>query len=196
MRVSWNKGTTPILSSLQKLFLPRSGITPRNIKIARPRESAYRDPIEAVLYFKGTRAELFKCRKVVLDFPGGGFVAMTPRNHDDKSISWAKELGVPVISINYKKAPEFPYPYALNECYDVYHSIVQSNGQCVGLSGEVRPKIAMIGDSAGGNFVVGVTLMILNTVGTNARFREQEVQSLPLPEGLVLIYPSLDMNIG
>ncbi|KAJ6260131.1 hypothetical protein Dda_4352 [Drechslerella dactyloides] len=196
MRVSWNKMRNPYLILAQKLVSPPLGITPRHIKIARPRESPNKEPVNAVLYFNGSRADLYKCTKIILDFPGGGFVAMTPRCHDDKLCAWARKLPYPIISIDYKKAPEYPYPYALNECYDVYHSIVYTNGKCVGLSGEKKPRIVLVGDSAGGNFVVGVTLMILNTVGTNARYRQQEVKSLPLPDGLVLVYPSLDMNIG
>ncbi|KAK6345650.1 hypothetical protein TWF718_007560 [Orbilia javanica] len=196
MRVSWNKMRNPYLLAAQKLICPPLGVTPRHIKIARPKESPNKEPINAVLYFNGSRADLYRCSKVVLDFPGGGFVAMSPRCHDDKLCAWARKLPYPIISVDYKKAPEYPYPYALNECYDVYHSIVYTNGKCVGLSGEKKPKIVLVGDSAGGNFAVGVTLMILNTVGTNARYRQQEFKSLPLPDGLVLVYPSLDMNIG
>ncbi|KAK6359289.1 hypothetical protein TWF696_000451 [Orbilia brochopaga] len=196
MRVSWNKMRNPYLLLAQKLVCPPLGITPRHIKIARPRESPNKEPVNAVLYFNGSRADLYKCSKIILDFPGGGFVAMSPRCHDDKLCAWARKLPCAIISIDYKKAPEYPYPYALNECYDVYHSIVYTNGKCVGLSGEKKPRIVLVGDSAGGNFAVGVTLMILNTVGTNARYRQQEVKSLPLPDGLVLVYPCLDMNIG
>ena len=196
LRVSWNKSTAPYLKEIASILAPRMGVTPRHIKIARPQESSYDEPINAVLYYTGTRAQLFECRKVVLDFSGGGFVAMSPRNHDDKLGAWARKLGYPIVSIDYKKAPEYPYPYALNECYDAYHSIVYTSGRCVGLSGDFSPRIALTGDSAGGNLVCGVTLMILNTVGTNERFRQQQVRSLPLPDGLVLIYPSLDMNIG
>ncbi|EPS44166.1 hypothetical protein H072_1872 [Dactylellina haptotyla CBS 200.50] len=196
MRVSWNKMLNPYLLAAQKLVSPPLGVTPRHIKIARPRESPNKEPINAVLYFNGSRADLYRCTKIILDFPGGGFVAMSPRCHDDKLCAWARKMPYPIISVDYKKAPEYPYPYALNECYDVYHSIVYTNGKCVGLSGDRKPRLVLVGDSAGGNFAVGVTMMILNTVGTNARYRQQEVMSLPLPDGLVLIYPSLDMNIG
>ncbi|KAK6535583.1 hypothetical protein TWF694_002038 [Orbilia ellipsospora] len=196
MRVSWNKMRNPYLLAAQSLVAPPLGITPRHIKIARPKESPNKEPVNAVLYFNGSRADLYRCTKVILDFPGGGFVAMSPRCHDDKLCAWARKLPYPIISVDYKKAPEYPYPYALNECYDVYHSIVYTNGKCVGLSGDRKPRVVLVGDSAGGNFAVGVTLMILNTLGTNARYRQQEAKSLPLPDGLVLIYPSLDMNIG
>lgn len=126
---------------------------------------------------------------------------MSPRHHEEKLLSWSyKNRGVPVISIDYKKAPEHPYPYALNECYDVYHSIIASRGRCVGLSGECVPRICLTGDSAGGNYAAGITLMILNATSTSSTGQLQEAasraQGLPLPEGLILIYPSLDLNMS
>lgn len=168
---------------------------PRKIRIPRPRESSYKDPVIAWLYFNGPLSALKRQDKVILDIPGGGFVAMDPRNHDDKLMGWAGKTGFPVLSLDYRKAPEWPYPYALNECYDAYHSIVATRGRCVGLSGEEMPKIVVSGDSAGGNLAVGMVLMILQTASTETR-RWQGERELPPPAGVVLIYPALDMNIG
>ncbi|KAF2760514.1 alpha/beta-hydrolase [Pseudovirgaria hyperparasitica] len=196
MRVSWNKGTTPYLGFLTGVLRPRlMRYPPRAIRIPRPQESSYQEPVQAWLYFDGPLSALKKQRKVVLDIPGGGFVAMNPRTHDDKLMAWAGKTGLPVLSLDYRKAPEFPYPYALNECYDVYHMIVSSRGRCLGLSGDESPKIVVAGDSAGGNLAVGMVLMILQAGSTDSR-RWQGEQMLPPPEGVVLIYPSLDMNIG
>ncbi|KAG5289243.1 hormone-sensitive lipase [Histoplasma ohiense] len=196
LRVSWNKATTPYLSFLGKLMRPRlMGYEPVQIRIPRPKESSYRDPCIAWLYYNGPLSTLKNHTNIVLDIPGGGFVAMGPRMSDDKLLAWAARTGVPVLSLDYKKAPEYPYPYALNECYDVYHTIVSSRGRCIGLSGKVSPKIVITGDSAGGNLAAGVTLMVLQSGSTDSRKRRGE-NSLPPPVGLVLIYPSLDMNIG
>ncbi|KAF2005318.1 alpha/beta-hydrolase [Amniculicola lignicola CBS 123094] len=196
LRVSWNKGTTPYLAALTNLMRPRlMWYQPRKIRIPRPKESSYKEPVIAWLYFNGPLSQLKKYDKIVLDIPGGGFVAMDPRNHDDKLMGWAGKNGLPVLSLDYRKAPEYPYPYALNECYDVYHSIVATRGRSVGLSGELEPKIVVSGDSAGGNLAVGLVLMILQTASTETR-RWQGEQGLPPPVGVVLIYPALDMNIG
>ena len=97
--------------------------------------------------------------------------------------------------MDYKKAPEYPYPHALNECYDVYHTIIASRGKCLGLSGDCVPKIVVTGDSAGGNLATSLVLMILQSGSTDSRRMHGET-SLPLPEGVVLVYPALDMNIG
>ncbi|ODH51843.1 hypothetical protein GX48_02087 [Paracoccidioides brasiliensis] len=201
LRVSWNKGTTPYLSFLSKLMRPRvCDYSPIQIRIPRPRESAYTEPCVAWLYYNGPLSTLKDQTNVVLDIPGGGFVAMSPRTSDDKLLAWAGKTGVPILSLDYKKAPEHPYPYALNECYDVYHTIVSSRGRCLGLSGKVRPNIVITGDSAGGNLAAGVTLMILQSGSADLtrklKGKGEGDYFLPPPAGLVLIYPALDMNIG
>jgi acetyl esterase/lipase len=196
LRVAWNKPTTPYLSFITNLMRPRfMRYKPRAIRIPRPRESAYKEPVEAWLYFDGPISALTKHNKIVLDVPGGGFVAMDPRAYDDKLLAWAGKTGLPVLSLDYKKAPEHPYPYALNECYDVYHTLVASRGRCIGLSGETAPNIVVAGDSAGGNLAVGTVLMILQSASSETRRWQGEI-ALPPPVGLVLIYPALDMNIG
>lgn len=196
LRVSWNKGTTPYLGALTSLMRPRlMWYPPRKIRIPRPRESSYKDPVIGWLYFNGPLSALKKQEKVVLDIPGGGFVAMDPRNHDDKLMGWAGKTGLPILSLDYRKAPEWPYPYALNECYDVYHSIITTRGRCMGLSGENIPKVVVSGDSAGGNLAVGMVLMVLQAASTETR-RWQGERGLPPPVGVVLVYPALDMNIG
>ncbi|KAI9706396.1 MAG: hypothetical protein M1836_003401 [Candelina mexicana] len=196
LRVSWNKSTTPYLSLVTKLLRPRlARYPPRAIRIPRPSESSYTEPVTGWLYFDGPLSALRNHTKVVIDIPGGGFVAMTPRNNDDKLLAWAGKTGLPVLSLDYRKAPEYPYPYSLNECYDVYHTIVASNGRCIGLSGASRPRIIITGDSAGGNLATGVVLMVLQSASTDSRHWQNE-ETLPTPEGLVLIYPGLDFNIG
>jgi acetyl esterase/lipase len=196
LRVAWNKGTTPYLGALTNLMRPRLMVyPPRKVRIPRPRGSSYKEPVIGWLYFNGPRSALAKHDKVVLDIPGGGFVAMDPRNHDDKLMGWAGKTGLPVLSLDYRKAPEYPYPYALNECYDVYHTIIASRGTCMGLSGEQEPKVVVSGDSAGGNLAVGMVLMILQSGSTETR-RWQGEYAIPPPVGVVLVYPALDMNIG
>ena len=196
LRVAWNKGTTPYLSALTTLMRPRlMWYPPRKIRIPRPKGSSYKEPVVGWLYFNGPISALKKHDKVVLDIPGGGFVAMDPRNHDDKLMGWAGKTGLPVLSLDYRKAPEWPYPYALNECYDVYHTLVATRGRCMGLSGEQEPKMVVSGDSAGGNLAVAMVLMVLQSGSTETR-RWQGEQALPPPVGCVLIYPALDMNIG
>lgn len=196
LRVSWNKGTTPYLAFIARLLRPRlMRYPPRAIRIPRPMDSAYQEPVLGWLYFDRPLSALRAQHKLVLDIPGGGWVAMDPRKHDDKLMAWAAKTGLPILSLDYRKAPEYPYPYALNECYDVYHMIVSSRGRCLGFSGESTPKVVVSGDSAGGNLAVGMTLMVLQSGNLDSR-QWPKVKQLPPPEGIILVYPALDMNIG
>ncbi len=196
LRVSWNKGTTPYLAFASALLRPRlMKYPPRAIRIPRPPGSDYKEPVKGWLYFDGPLSALKNHTRVVLDIPGGGFIAMDPRTHDDKLFAWAGKTGLPVLSLDYRKAPEYPYPYALNECYDVYRTIVASRGRCVGLSGEFMPKIVLTGDSAGGNLAAATILMIIESGSTETRQYQGEA-ALPIPDGLVLMYPGLDLNIS
>lgn len=192
LRISWNKPNTPYLRRLTALMRPRfTKYKPRRIRVPRPKQSSYKEPVVAWMYFDGSLAELEKQSNVVLDIPGGGFVAMDPRTSDDRLLAWAGRTGLPILSLDYRKAPEYPYPYALNECFDVYTQIVATRGRCIGMKPDTCPRIVLSGDSAGGNLATGTTLMVIqsNQTGTSRGI-------LPCPAGLVLLYPSLDMNIG
>lgn len=196
LRISWNKGTSPYIHFFQNLMRPRySRWPPRAVRIPRPSTSDYKEPVSAWLYYDGPLSDLENINKVVLDLPGGGFVAMDPRCNDDKLWLWAAKTGLPVLSLDYQKAPEYPYPYALNECYDVYATLIKSRGRCIGMSGKETPKIVVTGDSAGGNLAVAMTLMIIEgELFPSSRFQGQA--GLPVPEAVILFYPGLDMNIG
>lgn len=206
LRVSWNKGTTPYLQFLQGLTRPRLTRWPaRLVRIPRPATSDYQDqPIMAWLYYDGSIDNLRASgiNRVILDIPGGGFVAMDPRCNDDRLFSWAVKTGLPVLSLDYKKAPEFPFPYALNECYDAYATLVNTRGRCIGLAAKEPVRVVVSGDSAGGNLATAMTLMLtqqsapaLPAVATNEAASSSQ-RRFPLPDGLVLSYPCMDVNIG
>ncbi|KAK3616305.1 hypothetical protein LTR56_026036 [Elasticomyces elasticus] len=190
LRISWDKPNTPYIAAFTNLMRPKlMHYKPRRITIPRPASSAYTEPIQAWLYFDGPREQLRHHDKLVLDIPGGGFVAMDPRCHDDKLMAWAGKLGRPVLALDYKKAPEYPYPYALNECYDAYHTLTTTRGVGLGFPGDKVPSIIVSGDSAGGNLAVGLCCLLLSEDGHRGN------TPVPPPEALVLVYPALDMNI-
>ena len=197
LRISWNKGnTSPYLRFFQGLLRPRfTRWPPRAIRIPRQTSSDYKEPVSAWLYFDGPLSDLEHHNKIILDIPGGGFVAMDPRCNDDKLLSWASKTGLPILSLDYKKAPEYPYPYALNECYDAYTTIIRTRGRCIGLPGRDVPKVVVTGDSAGGTLATSMALMIIES-GSSPIRRFRGESDLPVPDGLVLFYPCLDMNIG
>ncbi|KAI9298606.1 alpha/beta-hydrolase [Neoconidiobolus thromboides FSU 785] len=198
MRVSWQKQLNPFLYYLSSLLRPWFGVK-KKILIPRPRKDAFDDePITAYIYFSGNEKELYNSKSIILDIPGGGFVTMPPECHESYLAYWCKETKVPIISIDYKKAPEFPYPYAIEECFDAYRTIVESKGECLGLKGlkestinsnnekhHTEIPVAIVGDSAGGSIATALMYKILEWEKPLAR-----------PQGLVLIYPCLDFNIS
>ncbi|KAJ3300190.1 hypothetical protein HK104_003418 [Borealophlyctis nickersoniae] len=205
MRTSWEDRLLNPYIRLITLF-PRGFLNfRRNITISRPEQPSITSfprvelkPIKARLYFSGTAKELRRSKQLILQLPGGGFVTMSPKCHDDYVSMWARQTKIPIVSIDYGKAPEHPYPWGLEECFDAYRSIVESNGETVGFEGwyttdekgnRVKKdpiKIVMVGDSAGGNLAVGVVMRCLET-------HEKLIQT---PAGLILMYPCLSFDIA
>jgi acetyl esterase/lipase len=78
----------------------------RKVLLPRPKSSQYKRPITAHLFFHPPERELCNATDLVLDFPGGGFVAMSPEHHEERLRMWAVNTGKPILSIDYGKAPE------------------------------------------------------------------------------------------
>lgn len=147
MRISWEKGEHPLI----KLFTWRSrpSIKVRStVNLSTYPGHSSRPDTPLLILFQGSLAEMRDCTHIVLDFPGGGFVSMKPEHHEDYLRVWARRTGAVVVSVNYGKAPEYPYPWAIDECFSVWRMIQESNGRCIGLSGENEIRIALAGDSA------------------------------------------------
>ena len=156
MRVSWEKMLNPYFKAIIKLGSPTLTIA-KEITISRPQNSAYgQTTIKVWIYYAGTVESYKNTDRIILHFPGGGFVTMPPPCHEEYLSHLTKKTGIPIVCVNYAKAPEYPYPYGLDECFDAYKSIVESNGENIGLSGwkyedgrsKERIKISLFGDSA------------------------------------------------
>ncbi|CAG8499094.1 28747_t:CDS:2 [Dentiscutata erythropus] len=192
LRTSWEKTLNPYLRALIRRTHPRLTINQKKISIPRPENSQYSKPITGYIYYDGPLESFKYCDSLILNYPGGGFIAMPPPCHEDYLAHWAKKTQVPILSIDYGKAPEYPYPYALDECFDVYRSIIESNGEVIGMAGwkdkdgskRKQIKMTLVGDSAGGNFVASVMYKIL-----------EYQMPIPHPNGLILIYPVLNFDI-
>ena len=78
----------------------------RKILLPRPKDSSYQRPITAWLFFAPAEHLLSGATELILDFPGGGFISMTPEHHEERLRLWAVRTGKPVLSIEYGKAPE------------------------------------------------------------------------------------------
>lgn len=93
-------------------------------------------------------------RPVLVYLHGGGFVVGGLDTHDNVCQKLAEESGWTVVSVDYRLAPEHPFPAALEDAYAAVEWIAE-NPEEVGGNG----TIAVGGDSAGGNLTIGVTLL-------------------------------------
>jgi hormone-sensitive lipase len=88
---------------------------------------------------------------------------MNPNTHQMYLRHWVKLTGVPVFGVNYKKAPEHPFPSGLNDCWQVYNWLLNESHKHFKII--KNKKIILCGDSAGGNLIFSlVNLLIENNV--------------------------------
>lgn len=128
MRTTWNKTTNPYIRLFTWHHRPSLPIA-QSILIPRPRIAPHNErPIKAYLFYSKPARALREEEELVVDFVGGGFVCMDPRHHEERLRQTAKELQKPVLAVDYCKAPEFPFPYALEECFDLYRSLFETGG--------------------------------------------------------------------
>src|SRR5574340_291609 len=88
-------------------------------------------------------------------FHGGAFFLGSLDTHDHVARSLAKETGLKVISVGYRRAPEAAFPAGLQDCHAVVRWAV-TNGEPLKWDGRT---LALAGDSSGGTFVAAVAAM-------------------------------------
>lgn len=111
---------------------------------------------------------------VLLFLHGGGWITESVDTYDRVCASMAKDTGHLVISVNYRLAPEHPFPIGLEDCYAATKAVY--TGKL--LSGLDPRRVTLIGDSAGGNLAAALCLM--------AKDRGEF-----LPRQQILIYPAV-----
>lgn len=107
-----------------------------------------------------------------LDIHGGGFTSGGGEMCQLLAKIRASDYGVEVFAVDYRLAPEYPFPAALDDCIAAYREILR---RC-------EPTTLIVGGaSAGGNLAAALML----------RARDE---GLPLPVALLLHTPALDMT--
>jgi acetyl esterase len=108
-------------------------------------------------------------------FHGGGFVICNLDTHDRQCRALANASGCAVISVDYRLAPENKYPAAVNDAYAATQFIAEHPAEF----GIDPNRIAVGGDSAGGNLATVVALLSRERGGPRLKFQ-------------LLIYPVVD----
>jgi len=113
-------------------------------------------------------------RPIVVFFHGGGWVLSSVEGHDPTARRIAARSGAVVVSVDYRLAPEGPFPAPHDDCWAVTAWLAEHGAEW----GGDPSRIAVCGDSAGGNLAAGVAI----------RARDEDL-SLALQ---ALIYPCID----
>ena len=106
---------------------------------------------------------------------GGGLILGTPRMDDARCAEFARELGLIVVSVDYRLAPEHPYPAALDDAHTAWGWLL---GAAAAL-GVDRARVAVGGASAGGGLAAALA----------QRLRDEGTDQ---PAAQLLLYPMLD----
>jgi acetyl esterase len=115
---------------------------------------------------------------VLMYFHGGGWVLGDLQSHDNVCRALANGAGCLVVSVDYRLAPEHKFPAAPEDCYAAT-KWVADNSESIGAD---RSRIAVGGDSAGGNLAAAVSMMARDRGGPPVRFQ-------------LLIYPVTDCSL-
>jgi acetyl esterase len=94
-------------------------------------------------------------RPLFINFHGGGFVRPYHKRDTIFCAQMALRLGCLVLDVDYRLAPEHPFPTAVHESYDVV-AWAFANADLLGID---PARIAIGGHSAGGNFSAVITMM-------------------------------------
>ena len=122
---------------------------------------------------------LEKNAPALIYFHGGGWVFFNIESHHTFTGSLSDILKAKVFSVDYRLAPENPYPAALND-FDAVFDWVESNYEELGIDPK---RISVGGDSAGGNLSAAISI-------------RRQAENKTLPKAQLLIYPVTDLTFS
>lgn len=111
--------------------------------------------------------------RIILFLHGGAYVNGSPQAYRDLTCRFARALKALVLAVDYRLAPEHPYPAALEDAEAAYNWLLSQTFS--------NSQMAFIGDSAGG----GLVLSLLQSL---------KKKDLPLPACAVLLSPWTDLS--
>lgn len=129
-----------------------------------------------VYHFRQRSAAHDSANPAIVHIHGGGYISLSAEQCSVPHIASVSRTGVQILTVDYRLAPENPYPVPLNDCWAALQWVYE---HAASLS--IDPtRIALMGESAGGGLAAAMTL--------KAR---DEALSPPIAKQ-ILIYPMLD----
>jgi acetyl esterase/lipase len=143
-------------------FAPRSLVGPRTLKLVRALSPVIRrgsdHDVEALILGSGVGVRLHRPGDAEQPGPallwihGGGYVIGSAQQDDELCRRFARELGITVAAVDYRLAPEHPYPAPLEDCYAALAWLAT-------LPAVDPARIAIGGASAGGGLAAAMALL-------------------------------------
>jgi acetyl esterase/lipase len=112
---------------------------------------------------------------VLLWMHGGGLIIGSPRQNDRAMFGLVRELGIVVASVDYRLAPQHPFPAPLDDCHAALKWI-HAHPSALGIDPE---RIALGGESAGGGLAASLAQRVHDQGEIHPVFQ-------------LLVYPMLD----
>jgi acetyl esterase/lipase len=163
-------------------FTPREPVRPATLRLLRAgtalldrrpaRDVEVHTPASGIRVRLHAPAGLAGATPALLWMHGGGYVMGRASQDDALCRRFSRELGITVAAVDYRLAPEHPYPAPLDDCYAALTWLA-------GLPGVDPARVAIGGASAGGGLAAALALL--------ARDRAEVTPVLQL-----LTYPMLD----
>ncbi len=179
----WSYRFEAIVEVLRKALTPRGKMSVVEMRKQLASARVHPSVWAAIDYEHGTLAgrptEVFtpkgwtEADPTMLYLHGGGYIVCSPATHRDLVSRIALASGARTIAIDYRKAPEHPFPIPIDDAESAYRELLAS--------GIPAGRMFVGGDSAGG----GLTLALLQ------RLRDANV---PLPRAGVLLSPWVDLD--
>ncbi len=112
---------------------------------------------------------------IILYLHGGGWIMGSPLASRRLNSAIAETTKISILSIDYRLAPEYPFPVPLEDCVDAYKWLLSN--------GFKNDHIIIAGDSAGGNLTL-TTLLKIRDLG------------IDLPAGAICLSPATDLTLA